>query len=77
MIDGCSIDVMVQVAYIIVGMASMLLIELGMFRDDIISYRPNYKKPFIGRTWKRSEGSYFNFDGIKKPVRQRISGLCL
>ena len=47
-IDDCNIDVMIQVAYIIIGMASMLLIELGMFRDDIISYRPNYRKPFIG-----------------------------
>ena len=32
----------------IVGMASMLLIEFAMFRNDIISYRPNARKAFIG-----------------------------
>jgi hypothetical protein len=34
----------------IVGMASMLLIELAMLRDDVISYRPNARLPFIGNT---------------------------
>ena len=30
-------------------MASMLLLELAMLRDDVISYRPNNNKDFIGR----------------------------
>lgn len=33
---------------VIVGMASMLLLELAMFRDDIISFRPGATKSFIG-----------------------------
>lgn len=32
----------------VVGMASMLLLELALFRDDVISFRPNNKKFFIG-----------------------------
>ena len=32
----------------VVGMASMLLIELAMFRNDILSYRPDTRKSFIG-----------------------------
>jgi len=43
-----SIEQMVQVPDTIIGMASMLLIELAMFRDDIISYRPNARKGFVG-----------------------------
>jgi len=43
-----SIEHMVQVPDTIIGMASMLLIELAMFRDDIISYRPNARKGFVG-----------------------------
>ena len=30
----------------IIGMHSMLLIELSFFRNDIISFRPNFKKEF-------------------------------
>ena len=43
-----SLEQMIQVPDMIIGMASMLLIELAMFRDDIISYRPNARKAFIG-----------------------------
>ena len=43
-----NIEEMVQIPDIIIGMASMLLIELAMFRDDIISYRPNARKSFVG-----------------------------
>lgn len=32
----------------IVGMASMLLLELAMYRDDVISFRPNARLSFIG-----------------------------
>ena len=46
-ISEMSVDEMVQMSDTIIGMASMLLIELAMFRDDIISYRPNAKKSFI------------------------------
>jgi len=47
-INQMSIDEMTQIPNTIIGMASMLLIELGMFRDDIISYRPNARKGFVG-----------------------------
>ncbi len=33
----------------IIGMASMLLLEISFFRKDIISFRPNSKKQFIGQ----------------------------
>ena len=46
--QNMSIEHMVQIPDTIIGMASMLLIELAMFRDDIISYRPNARKAFIG-----------------------------
>jgi len=35
-------------ADIVIGMASMLLLELAMLRNDIISFRPNATKKFIG-----------------------------
>tara|TARA_B100001173_G_C16019143_1_gene561187 strand:+ start:2014 stop:2949 length:936 start_codon:yes stop_codon:yes gene_type:complete len=35
-------------ADIVIGMASMLLLELAMLRNDIISFRPNASKKFIG-----------------------------
>lgn len=34
----------------IVGMASMLLLELAMYRSDVISFRPDARLPFIGNT---------------------------
>ena len=46
--QNMSIECMVKVPDLIIGMASMLLIELAMFRDDIISYRPNAQKGFVG-----------------------------
>ena len=47
-LDHMSFSEMVQIPNVIIGMGSMLLIELAMFRDDIISYRPNARKSFIG-----------------------------
>lgn len=32
----------------IIGMGSMFLIEASLFREDILSYRPNQQKDFIG-----------------------------
>ena len=46
-IDLYELDV---IADIVVGMASMLLLELAMLRDDVISYRPNNNKKFIGKS---------------------------
>jgi len=43
-----SLKDMSQIPDIVIGMASMLLIELAMVRNDIISYRPNARKQFIG-----------------------------
>ena len=37
------------IADIVIGMASMLLLELAMLRNDIISFRPNNNKKFIGK----------------------------
>ena len=44
-IDIHSLNIMADV---VVGMASMLLLELAMLRYDVISFRPNAKKQFIG-----------------------------
>jgi len=77
-------DEMVYVPNIIVGMASMLLLELAMFRDDIISYRPNPRKSFVGEKIgathyahdKEKLGEYFlhppNFKSI--PFRKKFNG---
>ncbi len=37
-----------SIPYKIIGMGSMLLLELAMYRNDIISFRPNAISPFIG-----------------------------
>lgn len=37
-----------KVSDVLIGMGSMLLIELALFRDDILSYMPNSKKAFVG-----------------------------
>jgi hypothetical protein len=44
----CPVKDLSAIAYKIIGMASMLLLELTVFRKDIISYRPNASKDFIG-----------------------------
>tara|TARA_B110000114_G_scaffold176208_1_gene206602 strand:- start:16479 stop:17462 length:984 start_codon:yes stop_codon:yes gene_type:complete len=43
-----SFDTIISNSNFIVGMGSMFLIEASFFRNDIISYRPNEKIPFIG-----------------------------
>ena len=40
------------IADYVVGMASMLLLELAMLRNDVISFRPNATKSFIGNRLK-------------------------
>jgi hypothetical protein len=45
-IDIHSLNIMADV---VVGMASMLLLELAMLRNDVISFRPNATKQFIGK----------------------------
>ncbi len=54
----------------IVGMGSMLLLELAMYRDDIISYKPNNKKDFIGD----EIGATINIDR-KSILKKRIANL--
>ena len=44
----CSVHDIAAIGDKIIGMASMLLLELALFRKDIISYRPNAGKTFIG-----------------------------
>lgn len=41
-------EVLASLGNVIIGMASMLLLELAMFRNDIISFRPGATKRFIG-----------------------------
>ena len=48
LIKNCDINDIAISADIIVGMASMLLLELSIFRNDVISFRPNALKSFIG-----------------------------
>ena len=45
-IDVYSLNILADV---IIGMASMLLLELAMLRNDVISFRPNARKQFIGK----------------------------
>jgi len=44
----CSATDLATVADVVIGMASMLLLELAIFREDVISLRPNASKDFIG-----------------------------
>lgn len=48
-LKDCPTEDIVILADAIVGMASMLLLELSIHRDDIISFRPNATKNFIGK----------------------------
>ena len=41
---------MVKIADKIIGMGSMLLLEASLHRNDVISFRPNASKKFIGNT---------------------------
>ena len=45
-IDVHAINVLADV---VIGMASMLLLELAILRNDVISFRPNSTKTFIGK----------------------------
>ena len=47
-INKCQAEEIATFSDHIIGMHSMLLIELCIFRNDIISTRPNNKKEFIG-----------------------------
>jgi len=40
------------IADFVIGMASMLLLELAILRNDVISFRPNATKEFIGKRLK-------------------------
>lgn len=42
-----NLDILSKNYYFIIGMTSMLLIELGIIRNDIISFRPNSKIKFF------------------------------
>ena len=47
-IKDCELSFLVNEAGLIIGMESMLLLELAKYRDDIVSYIPSSKKTFIG-----------------------------
>ena len=46
------LDVIIYSCIKVIGMGSMLLIEAGMIRNDVISYRPNEKFEFVGNKYK-------------------------
>ncbi len=50
-IDKIPIEELAALSHKIIGMGSMLLIELSFYRNDIISYWPNTLKPFIGNLY--------------------------
>ena len=47
-IDNIPVEDLAALSHKIIGMGSMLLIELAFYRNDIISFRPNSLVPFIG-----------------------------
>ena len=47
-IDKIPVEELAALSHKIIGMGSMLLIELSFYRNDIISLRPNSLVPFIG-----------------------------
>lgn len=47
-VNHIDIHVLNLVSDVIIGMGSMLLLELAMLRDDVISFCPNANKKFIG-----------------------------
>lgn len=48
-IDDIDISDLSAISDVVIGMGSMLLLELAAYRGDVISYRPNYNGPaFIG-----------------------------
>lgn len=49
-ISEASIAELVSVADFIVGMTSMLLLEIAIFRKNVITFRPNATSEFIGET---------------------------
>lgn len=70
-------------ADVVIGMASMLLLELAMLRNDVISFRPNATKKFIGErlsatvdvTSQEGLESLMNFPQlINGDFRERFNG---
>lgn len=47
-IRDANVDTLAALGDVIIGMASMLLLELALIRADVISFRPGGKKTFIG-----------------------------
>jgi hypothetical protein len=47
-LKDCPLGDLVVMADSVIGMASMLLLELSIYRNDIISFRPNALQSFIG-----------------------------
>lgn len=49
-VESFPLGEMVKIADKIIGMGSMLLLEASLHRNDVISFRPNASKKFIGNT---------------------------
>ena len=49
-VESFPLGEMLTIADKIVGMGSMLLLEASLHRNDVISFRPNANKQFIGKT---------------------------
>ena len=58
----------------IIGMGSMLLLEMSFYRNDIISLRPGSKVPFIGNDLNLTIPVY-DFDSINKAFNMSMKGI--
>ena len=63
-----------ELADIVIGMESMLLLELAMLRKDVISFRPNSSRPFLGemldatvRAWNQTHLKEI----LEKPIQAK------
>jgi hypothetical protein len=61
-VSEASVEDIAYLGDLIVGMSSMLLLELAMYRNDIISFCPNAKSPFIGELL----GATIRLDSIRQ-----------
>jgi len=69
-VDEITVTELAIISDIVIGMASMLLLELAVYRNDIISFRPNARKSFIGERL----GVTANVDSVKDLAEVMMNG---
>jgi hypothetical protein len=69
-IRDAEVQELVALGDVIIGMASMLLLQLAMFRRDIISFRPSPTRTFIGERLGATV-SVNSIEDLKKIFRRR------